>query len=84
MLEYIPKGENHAIDRYELGFIANLSDRQLRKEIERLQNEGHPICNLSEGKGYFVAQTERELERYKLQERSRAIKILRKLYKMHL
>lgn len=40
--------------------LEDVSDRQLRKAIENLRDQGMHICNLSDGDGYFLAGTYRE------------------------
>ena len=43
----------------------NPYDRQLRKSIERLRREGYLICNLGNGDGYFLAETQEEYQKFR-------------------
>lgn len=43
----------------------NPSDRATRNSIERLRHKGNHICNLGDGKGYFIASTRAEYEQFK-------------------
>ena len=70
------------VKRAELRRLTRTSDIELREAIRELQMQGQPIVNLTDGKGYKFAESKEELERYKLQERSRAFYILTKLDKM--
>lgn len=45
----------------------NVYDRQVRDSLERLRRArpSHLICNLGDGKGYFISQTREEYETWK-------------------
>lgn len=70
--------------RYELRELTSLADRPLRQIIRALRRSGVPIINLSNGRGYKLASSEAELERYKKQEFSRANDLIATLNAMHL
>lgn len=67
------------VKRAELRRVTGLSDVKMRQTIHDLQTLGYPIINLSDGRGYKIADDRAELERYKAQEKARAINILTKL-----
>ncbi|MEG2189504.1 MAG: hypothetical protein RRY08_06690 [Christensenella sp.] len=60
--ESIPYGAKHAIDLSTLADVLCVSPRQVRKIIENLVYNDHPVCNLRHG--YFRPQTYGELEAY--------------------
>lgn len=70
--------------RAELVSITGIGDRTLRSLIKLLRNAGMPIINMSDNKGYKLAETEEELERYKMQEYARANSIIRSCNAMHI
>lgn len=67
----IPKGKANAIKRTELKDRLGTSDREVRRNIERLQLSGHPIVNMQNGEGYFIADSYLDLLQYVKQEQSR-------------
>ena len=70
--------------RAELVSITGIGDRTLRDLIKLLRDAGMPIINMSDNKGYKLAESEQELERYKRQEYARANSILRSCNAMHI
>lgn len=84
--EYIGFGKDNAVTRDELKALTAMSDRKVRREIEKARTNGVIILNLSDGKGYYrptIAEYEDAMHEYR-QERKRAMKILvnnRELYK---
>ena len=68
--------------REELRALTGLTDRKVRGIIHELQEQGHLIVNLSDGRGYKIASSKEELERYKAQEWSRVSKSVAKLNAM--
>lgn len=70
--------------RAELVSITGIGDRTLRDLIKLLRDAGMPIINMSDNKGYKLAESEQELERYKKQEYARANSILRSCNAMHI
>lgn len=70
-------GEENAITSKKLRATFHLSERELRQNIEALRRSGLVI--LSSPKGYYLAETIDELQRFVKQERSRALSILKTL-----
>ncbi len=77
-------GKDNAISRPELlndlarmGF--RVHDRQARKGIEELRNNGHLIGASSGDGGYYIIADQAEFEAYIAEETSRATKILNRL-----
>ena len=70
--------------RYELRELTSMQDRPLRDLIKVLRRSGMPIINMSDGRGYKLAETQAELDRFKSQEFSRANKIISTANAMHL
>lgn len=61
IVDYIPVGHENAISRKELARKTGLTDRILRKEIEKAR-ETTCICNMSDGAGYYIPTELREVE----------------------
>jgi hypothetical protein len=66
------KGVDNSISRLLLISCANqsphlkdLSDRQIRKAVENLRSQGHPICSNFERGGYFMPSTPQEYITFK-------------------
>lgn len=76
LLNLIPHGRENAVKRAELQRLCGLTDRKMRNEIERLRADGHIICNMQDGKGYFRPTTKAEIRaQYKLNN-ARAMSVL--------
>ena len=87
MLELIPYGKDNAITREQLVQSTGLSDRAVRREIERLRESGEVILSSSQHKGYWQSDDEMEIDAYRneLKARERSLartnrNIIRKLY----
>lgn len=77
ILQYIQKGRENAIDRFRLAELTGLGDRELRKNIADLREDGFVICNAQDGSGYYLAVTDDDfLQQYK-QVTNRAMSILK-------
>lgn len=63
------------LSRAELKEKTNMPDRQIRKFIEELQNDGHGIVNLD---NYYKIGSHEEIRLYIARERHRANAILKK------
>ena len=74
---YIPTNKESAVSREMLCQWTGLSDRKVRKLIEKARREG--IMILSFGNGYYISEDLEDLKRYYAQERRRAISILARL-----
>jgi len=53
-------GRNHAVYSRELQRIFALDGRNLRRKINRLRQDGEPICSCEHG--YYYAETQKELD----------------------
>lgn len=56
-----------------------MTDREVRKSIERLRQNGILICNEQNGSGYYIAETDQEVYAQYLQDHSRAMSILKRI-----
>lgn len=71
-------GADAAIDRND----GNTYDRQARRSIERLRRQGHIICNLGSGDGYFLAVTPEEYQSFRAVYGSHAFPIMETIREM--
>lgn len=71
-------GEAAVLDRNDL----NTYDRQVRRSIERLRRQGHLICNLGAGDGYFLAVNNDEYLRFRTVYGSHAFPIMETIREM--
>ena len=60
----IPKGKANAIKRAELAARLGLSDREMRQALESLGEKRHVVCNLMDGRGYYIPANEIEYIEY--------------------
>ena len=60
----IPKGKANAVKRSELAAKLNLSDREMRHILEALNEKRHVVCNLMDGRGYYIPANEMEYLEY--------------------
>ena len=59
VLDCLHYGRENAVSRYFLTSMTGLDDRTVRDIIKHLRvNEGYPIFNTLDGKGYFLATKE--------------------------
>ena len=79
IVDYIPFGEENAVERFELMDKIMKPDREIRRMIEDARRSGVIILNLSNGKGYFRPDKKEEILRYIRQEEARARSIHRNL-----
>ena len=75
----IRMGKDLANTRHWIAMHTGLNDRNVRERIEELRNEGHLICNLQDGNGYFLAENEEDIEQQYLQDYARAMSILKRM-----
>ena len=79
VLACLMHGKDLANTRQWISMHTGIHDRKVREIIEELRNEGHLICNLQDGNGYFLAETTEEiLQQYK-QDCNRAMSVLRRV-----
>lgn len=66
LLLVLPRGAANAIPGRDLVKLLGLDDlRQLTALIEQLRRDGVPVCaSCSDPRGYYIAETPEELERY--------------------
>ncbi len=79
IVELIPLGEQNAISRKELCRLVGTSDRRMRRIIAQLSRQ-YPICNLQNGKGYFLADNKEVANKMLRQEINRAKSIFLKIW----
>lgn len=65
ILECLKKGKENALSLKYIMAVCKLSDRAARDEISRINSSGQEIiCNYGNGKGYFIAASEKEANDY--------------------
>lgn len=74
----IPEGRANAVTRSYLRTMTGMSDREVRKEIEKLRNDGMLICNNSDGYGYYISNDLEELKKQYKSDTARALSILKR------
>lgn len=79
VLSCLCHGHDLGADRSWISAHTGYSDRMVRNLIEDLRNEGHLICNLQDGRGYYIAETEDEIWAQYRQDCARAMSILRRI-----
>lgn len=70
--------EKNPIKREDLCKALQTNDGILRATLKKLRVD-YPICNYQDGRGYFMATTRKQAQRQYLQEKARALNILRGL-----
>ena len=58
VLDCLHYGKENAVTREYLSGATDLKDREVRKAIEHLKKQGHPIFNSADGSGYYLASPE--------------------------
>ena len=80
LLNAIPYGRENAVSRSELAGLTLIPDRQIRKEIKKLNAElakhGEAILSSSSGKGYWRTNSVAEMKSYLRESRHRQQKQL--------
>ena len=79
LYEWIEKVMQSKGFSYEVIFINDGSTDRSWEIIEELRRQGHLICNLQNGAGYFLADTDEEVEQQYRQDCARAMSILRRI-----
>lgn len=77
ILDYIPYGRENAISRESLARITGMSDRQVRKAIEGLREDGEVILSSSHSKGYWRSDDEADISAYIAENRHRIARLHR-------
>lgn len=73
LVHVLSYGHDFAKTRSELCYWTGLNDRAVRKLIEIARNRGVLICNDGDGAGYYLADTDDEIERQYRREKSRMV-----------
>ena len=70
--DYIPVGYQNAISRHQLCIRSGLSDRDVRRAVKASHRL---ICNLSDGRGYFIPSENEEkyVRAFRIQENRRSL-----------
>lgn len=55
VLDCLHFGKRNAVTRTQLMIMTGLPDRAIRREIDKLREEGQPIFNSQDGEGYYLA-----------------------------
>ena len=79
VLSCIMHGKDLANDHHWIATHTGLPERAVRNRIEELRNEGYLICNLQNGKGYFLAENDEDVKTQYRQDCARAMSILRRI-----
>lgn len=79
LLNEIGVGKEHAVTLLRLVIETGEKERAVRKEIQRLREDGHLIINDQDGKGYYIATELDEIARQYHQDRSRFLSIATRL-----
>ena len=74
--ELLQRGQSNALPLRHLEKITGLDGRSVRKIIEVERRSGKPIC-ADNATGYYLADTDAELERFKRNMEHRAGEIIR-------
>jgi len=77
--KYLHRGHSLAVTRSSLSMATGYNDRVVRELLEIARNEGALICNDQDGHGYYLAETEEEIERQYKRDRARALSVLKRL-----
>ena len=77
--DLIGVGKNKATTLLQLQWWTELPERAIRKEIQRLRNEGYLINNDQDGKGYYYATELDEIQRQYRQDRNRFLAIAKRI-----
>lgn len=78
IIDYIPVGAQNAVSRHHLSNLTGMTDRDVREAIAKAR-EHYCICNMQDGKGYYIPESIEEATKYYKQEMSRYINIDRSL-----
>ena len=79
LLHEIGVGKENAAPLLRLVIKTGEKERAVRKEIQRLREEGHLIINDQDGKGYYIATEFDEIARQYHQDRSRFLSIAKRI-----
>ena len=60
----LPKGKENAVKRAVLSEMLGIKDREMRLILESLNEKRHIVCNLMDGRGYYIPASEMEYIEY--------------------
>ncbi len=62
VLDCLHFGKRNAVTRVQLQILTGLPDRAIRREIDKLREDGQPIFNSQDGEGYYLATADDDLD----------------------
>ena len=74
--------KDNPLYRFDFAEKVGSSERTVRTQIEELRNQGIRICSYSDGKGYWVAKSDKEFRRLQAEYTSRIAKMAQTLRAM--
>ena len=74
---HIPYGKEKAVSRNFLSMLFGISDREVRKMVQKSRNDGYIIINDQNGGGYYQSDNIDDIARQYRQNRHRALSILK-------
>lgn len=74
--------KDNPLYRFDFAEKVNMTERTIRTQIEELRNQGVRICSYSDGKGYWVAKSDKEFRRLQAEYTSRIAKMAQTLRAM--
>ena len=77
ILRLLKYGESNSVSRKELERKCGISDRAVRNCIASMRNDGIPVCSNSKTSGYFIADTDEEVDHFLNENHKRAMVLLR-------
>lgn len=63
ILDYLTSHEGETVTREQLAIVTGVDDRTNREAIKRLREQGVPIVNGQDGKGYKLTHEPQEIDR---------------------
>ena len=81
LLLYLGHGKENATSRKALCSLLGLSDGRMRRVIAAARNQGHFICSLADGRGYYLSDDIEEIYRQYKEDIGRAKAILNRCRK---
>ena len=77
--ELLGTGKGKATTGRALAALLDMDIRKVTKQIERERRAGHPICasNDEDNPGYYLAEDDRDLNKYCDQLKSRAVELFK-------
>lgn len=78
LMATLKHGHENAVSRHRLCYEMDMSDREIRKLIEKARDEGCLILNNQDGKGYFLPASIEDVRKQYVQDKNRAMSILKR------